>query len=79
MDTIEIKTDLHSRIDQINDIRLLRAIRVLLLGKSGETDWFDDLSKEEQVLLEQGIEESDNGELFSHNEIIKEMYNHTSE
>ena len=73
MDTIEIKTDLHSMIDQINDIRLLQAIRVLLSGKSQETDWFDDLSKEEQELLEQGIGESDNGEFFSHNEILNEI------
>ncbi|NOX47471.1 MAG: hypothetical protein GXO89_10905 [Chlorobi bacterium] len=73
MDTIEIKTDLHSRIDQINDIRLLRAIRVLLMGKSEETDWIDELSKEEQDLLKQGMEESDNGEFFSHNEILNEI------
>ena len=73
MDTIEIKTDLHSIIDQINDIRLLQAIRVLLLGKSDKTDWFDDLSKEEKKLLEQGIRESDNGKVYSHNEILKEV------
>jgi predicted transcriptional regulator len=73
MDTIEIKTDLHSMIDQINDVRLLQAIRVLLLCKSGKTDWFDDLSKEEKELLEQGIKESDNGKVFSQNEILKEV------
>ena len=73
MDTIEIKTDLHSMIDQINDVRFLQAIRILLLGKSGESDWFDDLSKEEKELLEQGIKESDNGKVFSQNEILKEV------
>jgi predicted transcriptional regulator len=73
MNTIEIKTDLHSMIDQINDVRLLQAIRILLLGKSGESDWFDDLSKEEKELLEQGIRESDNGKVYSHNEILKEV------
>ncbi|RLD61351.1 MAG: hypothetical protein DRJ05_02815 [Bacteroidetes bacterium] len=73
MDTIELKADLHSMIDQVNDTRLLQAIRALISRGSGETDWFDDLSKEEQGLLEQGIRESDNGEFISHNEILKEV------
>lgn len=73
MDTIELKSDLHGLIDRISDNNVLQAVKVLLTNKSEKTDWFDDLSEEEQKLIEQGISEADDGELITHEEIMAEV------
>lgn len=37
------------------------------------TDWWDEISDEEQHAIEKGLEEADRGELIPHEEVMKEV------
>ena len=71
MDVIELRTDLHNMIDKITDSNILSAVKTLLSGKTAkQTDWWDTISDEERVEIEQGLAEADHGEVIPHEEVM---------
>jgi predicted transcriptional regulator len=76
METVELKTEIHELIEKVNDTQLLHAIKVLL-SKGVNSDWWEELSEDEKLALERGMQESEAGDLIAHNvamEEIKEKY-----
>lgn len=72
MDVIELRTDLHDMIDKITDGNILKAVKILLSGKTvAKTDWWDTISGEERAEIEQGLAEADKGEVISHEEVME--------
>ena len=72
MDVIGLRTDLHNMIDKISDSNILNAVKTLLSSKSvSQADWWDTLSKEERVEIEQGLAEADRGEVIPHEEVME--------
>ena len=72
MDVIELRTDLHSMIDKITDSNILDAVKTLLSGKiDRQPDWWDTISDEERVEIEQGLAEADRGEVIPHEEVME--------
>ncbi|MBA4410248.1 MAG: hypothetical protein C0397_12580 [Odoribacter sp.] len=72
MDVIELRTDLHSMIDKITDSNILNAVKTLLSEKTvTQTDWWDTISDEERVEIEQGLAEANRGEVIPHEEVME--------
>lgn len=71
MDVIELRADLHNMIDKISDSNILNAVKTLLSGKAiKQEDWWDTISEEERAEIEQGLAETDRGELLPHEEVM---------
>jgi len=76
MKAIELKSDLHRLIDNVNDVSILNAIKVILAKETEKKyDWADTLSNELRTELEESISEADNGETVSHNEAMSQIKN----
>jgi predicted transcriptional regulator len=74
MNTIELKSDLHRLIDKVNDISLLKAIKIILAKETTkETDWADTLSEDLRHELEESIAEADQGKTISHEDAMKQI------
>ena len=80
MSSLEMKGGLLELISSINDVELLQKLHKTILEiikkeeEQSEGDWWDDLSKEQQVELEAAIKASENPEnLISHEEALKTM------
>jgi len=72
MKTVELKTEIHEMIEKVNDTQLLNAIKILL-SKGLDSDWWEELSKEEKLALERGLQESEAGDLIPHNVVMEEI------
>jgi len=79
MNAIELKSDLHRLIDKINDVSILKAIKVILSRETvKKTDWAETLSEDLKAELEKSILEADQGKIISHDDAmnqIKSRYN----
>ncbi|MDO1451844.1 hypothetical protein Q0590_36580 [Rhodocytophaga aerolata] len=72
MDSIQLKTDLHRLIDQIEDSRLLQAVHMILareVGQDQPVDW-DQLSADEKQAISEGLDDIANGHVSSHEEVM---------
>lgn len=58
-------------IDKITDSNILNAVKTLLSDKVvAKTDWWDTVSDEERIEIEQGLAEADRGEVISHEKVM---------
>jgi len=76
MGATELKTDLHTIIDNIDDKNLLNKVYTVLLNLvtiKPAVDFWDELSAEEKEAIEEGLAQADRGELIPHEEVMKEM------
>jgi hypothetical protein len=75
MTSIELKSDLHKLIDKTEDVNVLKSIYLLLnrITEKKDKDFWDLLSEEERLSVEKGIEESIKGELYSNDDVMREV------
>jgi gas vesicle protein len=75
MSTSELKSNLISLINGINDNSKLQAIYTLLsnAGKIDTADWWDELSKAEKTSIKKGVEDYKNGNVFTSEQVKNEM------
>ena len=74
MSTAEIKLQLYRLIDSTNDASVLKRIYTALsktISKE-EPDWWDTISDDEKAAIEAGLAELENGEVVSHEQVVKE-------
>lgn len=71
MNVLNLKSDIHSLIDKINDINVLNAIKVLLSRQVSETDFWDEIPEAVKESIERGIEQERKGETKPHEEVMK--------
>ncbi|MBS1550509.1 MAG: hypothetical protein JST15_00385 [Bacteroidetes bacterium] len=72
METIKLKTNLHSLIDKIEDTELLVQLNKILNNCiSKEKVSWDSLSKEEKKSIEEGLKQLENGEGVDFEEVNK--------
>lgn len=72
METIKLKTNLHSLIDKIEDTELLEQLNKILNNSlSNEKVRWDSLSKEEKKSIEEGLRQLENGEGVDFEEVNK--------
>ena len=63
------KLDLLQTILNTNDEGLIMDVKAFLSNR--KTDWFDELSDEQQKDVLEGLAEADRGEIVPHSEIVK--------
>lgn len=74
MKAIELKSDLHRLIDKVNDVDILRAVKIILVKESEhKVDWADALSDGLKTELEESILEAEQGKTVSHDEALKQI------
>lgn len=72
METIKLKTNLHSLIDKIEDTELLEQLNKILNNSLGnENVSWNSLSKEEKKSIEEGLRQLKNGEGVDFEEVNK--------
>ena len=75
MNTAELKSDLHKYVVETNDINILRQMSEYFrnLRKTQTVDWWDSLSPEQQESINKGVEQLDEGEGISHEDVRKKV------
>ena len=75
MDSLQLKTDLHRLIDQIEDSRLLQAVHMILsreVGQDQHIDW-DQLTSDEKQAIGEGLEDIDHGRVSTNEEVMSRI------
>jgi predicted transcriptional regulator len=75
MSVIEIKSNLHTLIDNIQEEDVLQAVSELVSSfiQQEQTEIWDTLNEAEQQAIEEGINQADAGLVISHQQ-VKEKY-----
>ena len=76
MSAAEIKFQLHQLIENTNDTSLLdKAYTALskLFTKQHTVDWWDTISLEEKQGIEEGLKDIEQGRIYSHEQVMKEL------
>jgi predicted transcriptional regulator len=66
-----VKSDLFALIEQTNDLKVLEAIRVLLLSNVQEQDFWDQLPDFQKHSIEKGLTQVEQGNTIAHEEVMK--------
>ena len=76
METMELKSELISLIESIEDNNILSAIYLLLAkqqDKVEEKDFWDELPEYVKAGIEEGLAQSERGEGIPHDEVMKQI------
>lgn len=71
MNVIELKSDLHSLIDRVNDVTILNAIKVILSAQVKENDFWEELPLNVQESVKRGMEQARSGKTKAHPGVMK--------
>ena len=71
IDTIELKSDLHSLIDKVNDATILNTIKAILSKQAREGDFWDELPLNVQESVKRGMVQAKKGQTKAHSEVMK--------
>ena len=71
MNAIDLKSDLHSLIDKVNDTAILNAIKAILSAQLKEDDLWDELPLNIQESVKRGMEQARSGKTKAHTEVMK--------
>ena len=72
MNSINIKSDLHKFIDQINDKGFLTTVHTILSDqvKVGKTDFWDELTENQKADIEAGLSDLESGKKRDFKDVI---------
>lgn len=73
MSTAELKTDIHTLIDNTNDNNLLKIIYKILSGGKGNKTITVKLSSSEKKAVDAAIKSVEKGTKFPHSKVMEEM------
>jgi len=71
MNSIDLKSDLHSLIDKVNDTAILNAIKAILSAQLKGNDIWDELPLNIQESVKRGMEQAQSGKTKDHSEVMK--------
>ena len=71
MNVIELKSDLHSLIDRVDDMTILNAIKEILSVQVKENDFWEELPLNIQESVKRGMEQARSGKTKAHTEVMK--------
>jgi len=71
MDIQATKIELAQRLLSETSEVVLQKIKDILLSE--KTDWWDEISEEEKLAIEEGLAELDRGEGISHDQVMNEI------
>lgn len=71
MNEMELKSDLHSLIDRVNDKTILKAIKDILSVQLKENDFWEKLPAKVKESVKRGMEQAQSGQTKAHTEVMK--------
>jgi hypothetical protein len=76
MKAIELKSDLHRLVDSVNDVDILKAVKIILAKEvENKNDWAQILNKDLKTELEASILEADQSKTISHEDAMRQISN----
>lgn len=66
----ELKNELHKLVVETNDSEVLNKVKEFFLSITQEEDWWANSSNQEKNLIDKGIDQLNNGDSLSHEEVI---------
>ncbi len=77
MKAATLKKEIHLAVDSTKDNEILEVVYTILRKASEEAakhgDFWDELSKEQQTLIDQAIKEVDEGKVSPHHQVMKKL------
>lgn len=70
MDLQTKKLDLIKWITEVNEPSVIQ--KIIELKQEQQSDWWDTISEDERLEIEEGLRQADNGEVFTHDEVMAE-------
>jgi predicted transcriptional regulator len=71
MNEIQLKSDLHSLIDRVNDMTILNAVKEILSVQVKENDFWEELPLNVRESVKRGMEQARSGKTKAHSEVMK--------
>lgn len=66
-----IKLELIEWLTKLNDIETLNYLKVVKDSRSGDQDWWSDLTEQQRDGIQRGIKDIDEGRVVSHSDVKK--------
>jgi len=66
-----IKLELIEWLAKLNDIDVLNYLKVVKDSRSNNKDWWNDLTEQQKLGIQRGLQDIDEGRVVSHNDIKK--------
>lgn len=66
-----IKLELIEWLTKLNDIETLNYLKVVKDSRSGDQDWWSDLTEQQRDGIQRGLKDIDEGRLVSHSDVKK--------
>ena len=73
MTTTTLKNKIQKRINEIEDDKVLQAVYTILNSSKSSTDFWDNLTKQQQADIDKAIREADEDKLTSHTTVMKKL------
>lgn len=73
MNTLELKTKLHSLIESIDNTIFLQQVKYYLEEFISGENWYENLTEAQKVSIQKGIEEAKEGKGTPHAEVQKQI------
>ncbi len=73
MTTTTLKNKIQKRINEIEDDKVLQAVYTILNSSKSSTDFWDNLTKQQQADIDKAIKEADEGKLTPHTTVMKKL------
>lgn len=73
MSTAELKSNLHKLIEDTDDPEKLKTTFNILSEDNDDKDLWDALSDEEKAAITEGLDDIENGRVYTHEEVKKQM------
>ncbi|MEE4177070.1 MAG: hypothetical protein V2I46_06120 [Bacteroides sp.] len=70
MNAADLKSDLYRLIENIDDVDVLEAVKVLLSSRLPRNDLWNEISEGERAEIDEGLKQADRGETKTTEEIL---------
>jgi len=66
-----IKLELIEWLTRLNDIDTLKYLKIVKEARTGNKDWWDDLTEQQRLGIQRGLNDIDEGRIVSHSDVKK--------
>ena len=66
-----IKLELIEWLTKLNDLDTLKYLKIVKDARTGNKDWWDDLTEQQRLGIQRGLKDIDEGRIVSHSDVKK--------
>ena len=71
MEQEAIKLELIEWLTKLNDIDILKYLKIIKEARTDNEDWWDDLTEQQKLGIQRGLKDVDEGRIVSHSNVKK--------